>query len=201
MDARLRTSGMTKKSYNMKKILVWHQGALGDLILSLPAVHAIKKHYEETPLHLICRGDMADVIVERDLAETVSSNEKGEFGSLFADCTDFPRELGTFLEGFDAAFVFMRSRHDAFFDNLRRYIPQCRHIPTLPPPGVRRHVASYQLEQLTGPGIDHDRSFPVLGAGREVACPVGPPLVVVHPGSGGKKKCWPLRKYLQVIED
>ncbi len=185
----------------MKKVLVWHQGALGDLILSLPAVHAIRRHYGGAVLHIICRGDMSDIIVENNLAEEVTSNEKGIFGRLFEDPGSDSPDLKAFLAGFDRAFVFMRNRHEAFLDNVGRHIPQCYHISTFPPPGLRLHVPRYQLEQLSEMGIDNDETFPVLDVGGGMSFPEGPPFVAVHPGSGGRKKCWPLPRYMRLMEE
>jgi ADP-heptose:LPS heptosyltransferase len=185
----------------MKKVLIWHQGALGDLILSLPAVYAIKNHRGGAGLHIVCRGDMSDIIVENNLAEEVTSNEKGIFGRLFEDRGRLPPDLKAFLAGFDGAFVFMRNRHDAFLDNVRLHIHQCHHISTFPPPGVRMHVPRYQLEQLSEMGIDTDEAFPVLNAGSGRFLPEGPPFIAVHPGSGGRNKCWPLRRYMRLMEE
>lgn len=184
----------------MKKILVWHQGALGDLILSLPAVYAIKKSAGGVGLHLICRGDLSSLIIESGLADTVTSNEKGTFGPLFVGGDSCSRDLKLFLGLFNGAFVFMRGRDDIFLGNLRRHIPHCYHINTFPPPGVRMHVPRYQLEQLAGLGVEMGGGFPVLGAGSDRYPPAGPPVIVVHPGSGGKKKCWPLHNYLLLME-
>jgi ADP-heptose:LPS heptosyltransferase len=185
----------------MKKVLVWHQGALGDLILSLPAVHAIRRHCGGAGLHIICRGDMSDIIIENDLAEKVTSNEKGIFCCFFEDPGSLPPDLKAFLAGFDTAFVFMRNRHDAFMDNVRLHMPQCHHISTFPPPGARMHVQLYQLEQLSDMGINNDEKFPVLNAGNGTPFPEGPPLIAVHPGSGGRRKCWPLGSYMRLMEE
>jgi ADP-heptose:LPS heptosyltransferase len=185
----------------MKKVLVWHQGALGDLILSLPAVYAIKKHAEGVSLHLICREDLSTVILRNNLAEEVTSNEKGAFGCLFSEREHHSPDLRAFLAGFDDAFVFMRSRNALFLDNIQCYIPQCHYIRTFPPPDVRVHVSRYQLDQLDDTGIGKGEKFPVLDAGGKTSFSADPPVIVVHPGSGGRKKCWPLRRYMRLMEE
>lgn len=185
----------------MKKILIWHQGALGDLILSLPAVRAIKEHAGGGSLHLVCRSDMADVILESNLADEVTSNEKGMFGFLFGVPEHHPPDLQSFLDGFDAAFVFMRDSHESFIYNLRQYIIRCCHIKTFPLEGVRTHVAHYQLRQLAEFGIEHGDAIPVLDEDCGPLSSSEIPVVAIHPGSGGKKKCWPLQRYLQLMEE
>ena len=185
----------------MKRILVWHQGALGDLILSLPAVYAIKKHAAKGTLHLVCREDMSEVVLENDLADNTTSNEKGMFGCLFVGPENHTPELKVFLDGFDVAFIFMRHCNNVFLDNLGRYVPKCHHILTFPPAGLRTHVSRYQLKQLAELGIQYNDIFPVLHEGNKTPSPAGLPVVAVHPGSGGIKKRWPLRKYLRLMDE
>lgn len=185
----------------MKRVLVWHQGALGDLMLSLPAVHAIKEHVAHGTLHLVCREDMSEIILENDLADNTTSNEKGMFGCLFVGPENHTPDLGTFLDGFDVSFIFMRHRNNVFLDNIGRYVQQCHHILTFPQDGVRKHVSRYQLEQLAELGIRYSNIVPLLHGGSKTPSPAGLPVVAVHPGSGGMRKRWPLWKYLMLMEE
>jgi heptosyltransferase-3 len=183
----------------MKDILVWHQGAIGDLILSLAAVYSIKKHFPERSLHLIARDDLSDIVIGSGLADQMSSNEKGLYADFFSDAGISGR-AADFIGNFEAAFVFMRRRHVTFMKNIGRYVPSCVHIATVPPEGVREHVSFFQGKQLKGRGVDLSmpprlalpRRLPEIGAGA--------PTISVHPGSGGKEKRWGLRGFLDLIE-
>jgi ADP-heptose:LPS heptosyltransferase len=92
-----------------------------------------------------------------------------------------------------------------------KVIPRTQIVITIPPWGVRSHVAQFRLNQLAFRGKADDlqsglaiplryrekgkefivRSFGTKG--RES-------LVAFHPGSGGKRKCWPLENYFKLAE-
>jgi ADP-heptose:LPS heptosyltransferase len=94
----------------------------------------------------------------------------------------------------------MRSPDPCFLENVRRHIPDCFFVKTVPPYGLRMHVSDFQLNQLHAAGIQSGAAMPVLDS------PSGPalvfpkkPVIVLHPGSGGERKCWPLDNYLKLL--
>ena len=92
-----------------------------------------------------------------------------------------------------------------------KVIPHTEIIITIPPEEVRSHVAQFRLNQLVFGGRSDDlqskltipsryqekgkelivRYFGDKGRG---------PLMAFHPGSGGKRKCWPLSNYFRLVE-
>lgn len=185
----------------MGKILILHQGALGDLILSLPAIYALRDYPEATTIHLVSRTDLAGIIIGNNFADEVFSHDKGLFASLFSSAGHMPEPLVEFLGGFTAAFVFMRVEDDILMRNIRTYIPDCFIVRSIPPDGIRTHVSVFQLEQIQAVAGNKRQKMPVPGLFSSdcSVCDTGP-VIAVHPGSGGKKKCWPLEKYLRLIE-
>jgi ADP-heptose:LPS heptosyltransferase len=178
------------------KIFVWHQGALGDLILSLPSLWAIRRYSGNSVVHLFSRTDLAEIIIKNNLADEVSSNAKG----LFADHNSLPPSVEEFLAGFEAAFVFMKSPDACFLKNLRRVVPRCFFIRTVPPEGVRMPVSEFQLSELRTAGIQGGCPMPILEASADFSGVLSRKTVIaLHPGSGGRKKCWPLDRYLELV--
>ena len=182
----------------MKDILVWHQGALGDLLLSLPAVHSIKKHFSPCRLHLISRTDLAGVIVASGIADEVSSNGKAMYADFFRE-DSLPATASEFLHKMHAAFVFMKRRDETLIKNLRKHVAFCRSVSTVPQQGERVHVAAFQMEELQRAGI--------FSSGPPRLCVAPPaggggdrPFVTIHPGSGGKWKRWDLRGFFDVMD-
>lgn len=182
------------------KTFVWHQGALGDLILSLPSLHAIRRNSGNSTLHLFSRTDLSEIILRNNLADEVLPNEKAFFADLFRADKNLPGELGRFLSGFGAAFVFMRNPDTCFLENIGSHIPCCCFIKTVPPDDLRVHVSDFQLGQLEVAGIKTNAAMPVLDApaGRFSVFPQKN-IIALHPGSGGQKKCWPLDNYLKLV--
>jgi heptosyltransferase-3 len=182
----------------MKGILIWHQGAIGDLILSLPAVYSIRRHFCRSPLHLIARSDLSDILRASGVADETSSNERALYADFFSEdgISDRARD---FLENFGSAFVFMRGKNKTFMKNIARHISACVHISTVPPDDVRQHVSSFQMKQLRRRGIALSAP-PCLDLPRQSAeIDSGGRVITVHPGSGGREKRWGLQRFLDLI--
>jgi ADP-heptose:LPS heptosyltransferase len=88
-------------------------------------------------------------------------------------------------------------------------VPDTRVIITAPPAGDRTHVAEFRLRQLQG-ALRNDGpvrlSVPpdIRRQAREVLERTGRDgqgrLIALHPGSGGKRKRWPLERYFALAE-
>ncbi len=181
-----------------KEVLVWHQGALGDLILSLPAIHSIRSVHSDKRLHLAARTDLAQIVLLNGLADEVSSNEKGLYAGLFSD-HNLSGPLLSFLERFSDAFIFLKRTDPVLTENLGKAVPALHQIRTRPPEGVKIHVTEFQLNEIRSAGLEVATRFPMLNAGPVgIDNPRSEKVVSVHPGSGSEKKSWPLGSYLEL---
>jgi hypothetical protein len=153
--------------------------------------------------------DVAALLKDAGYVDETSPVGSVLFTSLYAEETD--RATLDFLKQFDHAAVFTRRGDSLLAANIEKVIPRTEIIITIPPAGVRSHVAQFRLNQLALAGRSDDlqqkltipsryceegkqfllRSFGTEGRG---------PLVALHPGSGGRKKCWPLENYLRLAE-
>jgi ADP-heptose:LPS heptosyltransferase len=176
----------------VKDILVWHQGALGDLLLSLPAVYSIKKHFTPCRLHLISRTDLAEVIVASGIADEVSSNENAIYADFFSEGF-LPAPASEFLRRI------VKRKDQTFMKNLRSHVPLCMSVSTVPRQEDRVHIAAFQLGQLHCAGISSFRP-PRLCVASSDRVGGDRPLVTIHPGSGGKWKRWNLQGFLDVMD-
>jgi ADP-heptose:LPS heptosyltransferase len=135
------------------------------------------------------------------------SSDQALFASLYS-AVDPP--LRAFLSGFDRAFVFTSEENPVAAEALKTIIPHTVTIRTIPPEGSQMHVAQYRLSQLD-PSALFSRDHAVLRVPLEKAIAAqsllweegyspGMGLLAVHPGSGGRLKCWPLGRYFELIE-
>lgn len=188
------------------KTFVYHDGALGDVLLSLPCLRRLKEHSRE--VHLAGRGDVVRFLRDAGVVDAVSSSDGALFASLYSEVD---LRLMTFLSGFNRAFVFSTEEHPASALAIGTVIPDTRTIRTLPPGGgSQTHAAQYRLSQLE-PDVPVSAHYTVLSVSPEEAKAVhsllvdagyspGAGLVAVHPGSGGRPKRWPLDRYFGLIE-
>ncbi len=181
----------------MTRTLVWHQGALGDLILSLPAIYCLKAG--GTHLHLISRTDVSDILTGSSLADEVSSMENGLFADLFV-FGKASQKASEFLRKFSNAFIFAKRPDDVFAENLMKCIPECFFVTTGLPEGCKVHMSDFQVKQLKQIGIA-EREIPPLSV--KPFSPLdhyGKEVITIQPGSGGKKKCWSLGRFLELMK-
>lgn len=189
----------------MKRIFIHHDGALGDTLLSLDCINRIRE--PGVQIHVVGRPDVVQFLKEAGIADEVSSADSRRYSSLYTDEGD--EELKSFLAGFDAAFVFTVNNESLVVRNIWSIIPDTRAIATIPPEAGSEHVARFRAKQC-GYGGDAVQRKSLLRIREEEknwaaefllqqGCTAGHHIIAVHPGSGGKKKCWPLDNYVELI--
>jgi ADP-heptose:LPS heptosyltransferase len=187
-------------------VFVYHDGALGDLLLSVPALRCLSRSGRR--VHLACGRDGGELLRALGAVDEVSFSGRAAYASLFGTVVD--RSLREQLARFSSCLVFTTKPDSPLVRNLSAIIPSTRPVITIPPAEVKRHVAAFRLEQVC-PDVLLEDLYPLLSvppdlkeAGRGLLSRAGwkegQSLVVLHPGSGGKKKCWPLSRYLAIAE-
>lgn len=156
--------------------LALHLGALGDFVLSWPALARLAG---EGPLHLWGRAEWGRLILP---PAQVHEREAARFASLFASRLE--PSLQSWLGAFARAVVFVAAPDELLLRNLALAIPQVQVVATRPPQGVYRLVGLWQVEQLRGLGL--------AGTARPLTPLVEPPArptgAFLAPGSGGRAK-------------
>lgn len=184
-------------------ILLWHQGALGDLMLSMPSIIAVRKTFPDVSIRLISRTDATDLLLASKIVDSVTSNDASVFCALFSDMHIYDDHIAGLLDGYSRAFVFMRREDMRFMLNLRRYVEDCRIIRTVPgDQDGPLHVSEFQLSQIEHIGIFVHDLPSLLQPSPDDFNPVSKgAIVTIHPGSGGRNKCWPIKRFAGLIEN
>ncbi len=171
--------------------LLFHLGALGDWVLTFPLLRALP-----SPRLAITQWSRARLAQRMIEAVQPVDIDRREFTRLFAD--GGPAALSPDVEAmFDNAGLvvsFISDGRDAWAENVARLAPGAKlHcIAARPPSDHRGHITAFHTEQLRHQGLDLPE--PQLPPPRST--PGGP--VVVHPGSGGRDKCWPLERFIEL---
>ncbi len=187
------------------KTFVYHDGALGDTLLSLPCLNRLKAG--SGWVYIVGRGDIVRFLRDTGVVDAAASSDQAIFASLHSAID--PR-LRAFLSGFDRAYVFTAGEYPATAAAIRSAIRHSRTIRTIPPDGSQMHVAQYRFSQLkrgarlsSGDAalrIPPEKTNIARSLLREAGYSPGTALIAVHPGSGSRSKCWPLERYFELIE-
>ena len=195
-----------------KKILVIHQGALGDLILSLPAFSAIRKAFPEHHAEVMGYPRILRLIHNRFYAHSIQSIDRASAASLYNESGDADSDIKEYVRQFETVFVFGGKPQEALVKNIQAVCAVKIYRIQPFPEKTKKHVADFQLDQLEGFGFEVCRGFPELflceediSDARQLLRQAGIPLdaarlLAVHPGSGSKKKNWPAGNYVSLIK-
>jgi heptosyltransferase-2 len=178
----------------MRRILVLRGGALGDFIVTLPALSALRARWPAARIELAGNATAAELARARGLLDAVHSQHEARWSALFTDQL-LPREFAAWLSGFDLVLSYWPDPDAA----LARHLPvRAGQLFLTHPahPAIAPAAAHYfePLRQLAIPPPAGGWLHP-LASRRDVT-----DTVAVHPGSGSRRKNWPLDRWRAVLD-
>ena len=179
------------------KLLIIHQGAIGDFILTFPAVIRLQACYRS--IDVLCQSQLGQLANSLGLAEKWLPLEAACWASLFSDQID--PKIRTLLGAYDKIILFSLSEQLEKSINRLADKPACR-IPPRPPVHKRIHVAQFILDGVYRCGLIK-KTDTALDSVPLPACKRRPPngqRILLHPGAGSIRKRWPLAGFLQVAD-
>jgi heptosyltransferase-3 len=189
---------------DLNRILVIRGGAIGDFILTLPMLKALRDAYPESRIEILGYKHIAALAENRFYAQAARSIEYGPLSSFFAKDSELPTELAIYFAGFDLILSYLYDPDGIFENNLRRC--GARQIVRGP---AKIDSSAHAAQQLAKPievlGLrvtelaakfypsTQDRQF-----ARDFLKDRAQPVVALHPGSGSEKKNWPLKNWVEL---
>ncbi len=186
------------------RVFIHHDGALGDVLLSLPLLHAIRK--DSGVLHFAGRADIGILLRECGIAGETSSSGSSRYASLYGGRAD--NSLADFLRSFERAFLFTVDPALQMTEALISTIPSTKVILTIPTDDVSLHVSDFRRSQFADTGLPEKAQLPIPQHYRDMAATLlgragydgYAPVVAVHGGSGSRSKCWPMDRFFELAD-
>ena len=201
-----------KNAPKVQSILVIHQGALGDFILALPALEILRKAFPQAKSVIMGYPRILELVEKRFYAEEILSIDQKGMATFFVREGSLDFNLSQFFKRFDLIVVFGRDGNGTLIGNLKR-VCQGRILPinSSPPWDEKVHFTDHLLKQFTQHGFPASESKPKLhlkDSDREwakdfwkrksVTLEERAKLIILHPGSGSKRKVWPLDRFFSL---
>ena len=198
-----------------QQILLMHQGAIGDLILSLPSFYSIRTGIPGARFEVMGYSHVLSLIHKRFYADAIVSVDRAGVASLYNDDGCMNEELQHYLCQFEKVFIFGGKSQAAVIKNIQQVKdgPKVYFVKTFPE-SSDVHVTDFQLKQLTMLGFDSPHNIPEvilrvedISLAQQFLHQQGVDLknkynllIAVHPGSGRKAKNWPLENYVSLVQ-
>lgn len=207
--------GMCRESMDsVQRILVIRAGALGDCLLMLPALTALRARFPQACIEVMGYPKRWEWVLNRGLIDAVHAIERPGMHLLFCEAAEVPESLKTFLSAYDAILSYRPDPDGVFARNLRTLGAGLvlSQPPFPPPPPPKIHVADFALNlvaKLGAPPAPNPPRLPSTPAELALVQPffsahhVDPStdrIVVVHPGSGSDAKRWPIVNFAALLE-
>lgn len=188
------TSGSTAPK--TPRLLVIRGGAIGDFILTLPAIRLLRQSVPRAHLEVLGYPGIAELAMKAGLAESVRSLGDPRLALLFARHAELAPDLADYLRGFTLVVSYLFDPDGILKANLEALgvgtLLSCPHR-VLPGQGHAAQQLARPLERLAmfleEPGW-RAPLFPESAARRP------PRRVAIHPGSGSLTKNWPADRWL-----
>ncbi|MBL9130040.1 MAG: glycosyltransferase family 9 protein [Verrucomicrobiaceae bacterium] len=181
------------------RVLVIRGGAIGDFILTLPALRLLRDMIPGCHLEVMGYLSIATLAQSAGLADSVRSLDHRTMAALFAKNAPIDEALAEHLRGFNLVVSYLFDPDGHFRASMERIgiktLIECSHR-VQPDQGHASRQLARPLEKLAMFLEDAQ----LLRAHFERGAVVSN-RIAIHIGSGSEKKNWPLERWLRVADD
>jgi len=190
------------------KLVVLHQGALGDFILALSVVQAVRLHTRAMSATAVASAASAGLAAGRSAVDAHRLPDAVGLHTLFRESGGLDSRLASLLDDAGCVLSFLGEAggpvHERLVAATGGQVVSVDPRPTEQTLAARCHITTQWRTAIRQQGL----AIPDLQPPRIDLAPEddttreggGPHRIVVHPGSGGRGKCWPIDRFIALVE-
>lgn len=180
------------------KILVIRGGAIGDFILTLPAIAALRAQFPQAHLEVLGYPHIVQLALAGGLVDRAQAIEARGLAGFFARNGELSEDLRDYFSEFNIILSYLYDPDEIFKTNVAR----CSHGqfivgPHRPDETNRTHATTVFLKPLERLAIFNADSTPRLSINYPLST-INSPLAL-HPGSGSERKNWSEENWVELI--
>ena len=184
-------------SVKAPRILVIRGGAIGDFILTLPVLAALRERFPGVEIEVLGYPRIASLALSGGLAKAVHAIESPGLAMFFARGGSFDLKWREFFGQFAIVISYLFDPDKIFETNVKSCGPcqfiAAQHRPDEAKPIHASDVFLKPLEQLTIFDGDPVARLELPGLGKRKNC------LALHPGSGSESKNWPEENWRELV--
>jgi len=180
------------------KILVIRGGAIGDFILTLPAIAALRRQFPDAHLEVLGYPHIIQLAEAGGLVDRAQSIEARALAGFFARRGELAEDLVEYFSEFDIILSYLYDPDDIFKTNIARCsTAQFIVGPYRPNEAEKVHATKVYLRPLERFAIFDADHLPRLSL---KPLPSALKQIALHPGSGSEKKNWPEARWTNLLQ-
>jgi len=205
------------------KILFIRGGAIGDFIITFPALEMLRAQWPDAHIEILGQASTTRLALHRRYAQAVRSVDQGGLALFFARRSSLNPEMISWFGEFDLVVSCFYDPDEIFLENLEAcgltrwekgdglppYSDNGRVLPIDPRVTSATPAAKHFCDPLVELGLPEPASYvshahfleeDFHAADEILKSYDSKKLVLCHPGSGSLKKNWPLKKWAAFLD-
>jgi hypothetical protein len=180
------------------KILVIRGGAIGDFILTLPAIAALRRQFPRAWLEVLGYPHIVQLAVAGGLVDRAQFIEARPLAGFFARQGELEEDMGHYFSEFDLIVSYLYDPDEIFRSNVGRCTPAPFIAgPHRPDEKGKLHAAKVYLQPLERLAIFDADPVPRLSLRHQ---PEALNSLALMPGSGSPRKNWPESNWADLLQ-
>jgi len=186
------------------RILVVRGGAIGDFIMTLPAIGALRERWPDGHIDILGYPHIIELANGRYYADGTRSIDAKPMAGFFIPNSVLDPDLMEYFGSFNVVVSYLFDPDSLFANNVRRC--GVKQVIEASPRPKELHAAKHYCRPLEALAIYVEEPRPKVhpseedreAASRFLKMMGREPIVAIHPGSGGEKKNWPVENFAAV---
>ena len=199
---------MTGAAKVQPRFLVIRGGAIGDFIVTLPALAALRSRWPTAYIECLGYPHIAELAKESGYVNAVRSLEEAQFARMFAPDAPLEKNHTEYFSAFEMIVSYLHDPESVLKENLLRagaslVVRGTPFVTTAPAAEVLfeplSELAIFPEKELI-PRVVFSNERVRAAQDRLKELGVGGSAIALHPGSGSPKKNWPTERFLAVAD-
>lgn len=188
---------MDQSGRSQPRVLVIRGGAIGDFILTLPAIRLLRENIPQAHLEILGYPSITGLATASGLADSIRHLEHSSMARLFIPNAALDEELMGYFRSFNLVVSYLYDPDGYFRGNMERigvktFLEASHRVET-----DKGHAAEQLAKPLESLAMYLDDPAPRLTFPQDPGVRSTRPILVMHPGSGSLKKNWPVERWIQ----